>query len=72
MDAKVTEHDPTLSEIRSLLEHVAGVGRAADASASAGFRQQGLEVALDITQPLSEPAMLLNAASLVNRVSNEE
>lgn len=48
MDAEVTEHMTRLylTEIRSRLEHAAGVGRAADACASAGFHQKGLEVAL--------------------------
>lgn len=74
MDAEVTEHMTRLylTEIRSRLEHASGVGRAADACASAGFRRKGSEVALDIVQPLSEVAMLLNSASLINRVSKEE
>src|SRR5437588_4739719 len=61
-----------LTEIRNRLEHAAGVGRAADACASAGFHQKGLEVALDIEQPLYEVTTLLNAASLINRISKEE
>jgi hypothetical protein len=61
-----------LTEIRSRLEHAAGVDRAADACASAGFHQKGLEVALDIEQPLYEITMLLNAASLINRISKEK
>ena len=74
MDAEVTEHMTRLYliEIRARLEHAAGVGRAADACASAGFHQKGLEVALDIEQPLYEVTTLLNAASLINRISKEE
>ena len=39
----------------------------ADACAGAGFHEKGLEVALDIEQPLYEATTLLNAASLLNR-----
>ena len=74
MDAEVAEHMTRLylTEIRNRLEHAAGIGRAADACASAGFHQKGLEVALDIEQPLYEVTTLLNAASLINRISKEE
>ena len=74
MDAEVAEHMTRLylTEIRSRLEHAAGVSRAADACASAGFHQKGLEDALDIEQPLYEVTTLLNAASLINRISKEE
>ena len=74
MDAEVVEHMTKLylTEIRSRLEHAAGVGRAADACASAGFHQKGLEVALDIEQPLYEVTTLLNAASLINRIAKKE
>lgn len=74
MDAEVTEHMTRLylTEIRNRLEHAAGVGRAADACASAGFHQKGLEVALDIEQPLYEVTTLLKAASLINRISKEK
>ena len=74
MDAEVTVHMTRLylAEIRNRLEHAAGVSRAADACASAGFHQKGLEVALDIEQPLYEVTTLLNAASLINRISKEE
>ena len=74
MDADVTEHMTRLylAEIRNRLEHAAGVSRAADACASAGFHDKGLEVALDIEQPLYEVTTLLNAASLINRISKEK
>jgi hypothetical protein len=74
MDVGVVEHMTRLylAEIRSRLEHAAGVGRAADACASAGFHEKGIEVALDIEQPLYEVTTLLNAASLINRISKKE
>jgi hypothetical protein len=58
-----------LTEIRSRLDKAAGIGRAADACAGAGFHEKGLEVALDMEQLLYEATTLLNAASLINRIS---
>ena len=60
-----------LTEIRTRLDKAAGIGRAADACAGAGFHEKGLEVALDIEQPLYEAATLLNAASLINRIARQ-
>jgi hypothetical protein len=60
-----------LTEIRNRLDKAAGIGRAADACAGAGFHEKGLEVALDIEQPLYEATMLLNAASLINRIARQ-
>jgi hypothetical protein len=60
-----------LTEIRNRLDKAAGIGRAADACAGAGFHEKGLEVALDIEQPLYEATTLLNAASLINRIARE-
>ena len=57
-----------LTEVRDRLEHAAGIARAADACAGAGFMEKALEVALDIDQPIYEVTTLLNAASLVNRI----
>ncbi len=57
-----------LTEIRNRLDKAAGIGRAADACASAGFHEKGLDVALDVEQLLYEASALLNAASLINRV----
>jgi hypothetical protein len=37
----------------------------------AGFHAKGLEVALDMEQLLYEATTLLNAASLVNRISQQ-
>ena len=58
-----------LTEIRNRLDRAAGIGRAADACAGAGFHEKGLEVALDIEQLLYEATTLLNAASLINRIT---
>jgi hypothetical protein len=58
-----------LTEIR--LDKAAGIGRAADACAGAGFYEKGLEVALDIEQLLYETTTLLNAASLIDRMARQ-
>jgi hypothetical protein len=60
-----------LTEIRNRLDKAAAIGRAADACAGAGFHEKGLEVALDIEQPLYEATTLLNAASLINRIAGQ-
>ena len=60
-----------LTAIRSRLDKAAGIGRAADACAGAGFHEKGLEVALDMEQLLYEATTLLNAASLINRIGQQ-
>lgn len=54
MDAQMVETTikTYLTEIRSRLDKAAGIGRAADACAGAGFHEKGLEVALDMEQLL--------------------
>jgi hypothetical protein len=60
-----------LTEIRGRFDKAAGIGRAADACAGAGFHEKGLEVALDMEQLLYEATTLLNAASLINRIGQQ-
>jgi hypothetical protein len=71
MDAQLAETTirTYLTEIRGRLDRAAGIARAADACAGAGFHEKGLEVALDMEQLLYEATTLLNAASLVKRIS---
>jgi hypothetical protein len=73
MDAQLVEATIKLylTEIRNRLDRAAGIGRAADACAGAGFHEKGLEVALDIEQLLYEATTLLNAASLINRIARQ-
>ena len=73
MDAQLVEATikTYLTEIRSRLDKAAGMGRAADACAGAGFHEKGLEVALDMEQLLYEATTLLNAASLINRIGQQ-
>ena len=70
MDAHLVEATikAFLTEIRNRLDRAAGIGRAADACAGAGFHEKGLELALDIEQLLYEATTLLTAASLINRI----
>ena len=60
-----------LTEVRTRLDKAAGIARAADACAGAGFCDKAVEITLDIEQPLYEVTTLLNAASLINRISKE-
>ena len=73
MDPRVAETTikTYLNEIRGRLDKAAGIGRAADACAGAGFHDKGLEVALDMEQLLYEATTLLNAASLINRIARQ-
>ena len=73
MDAQIVEATikAYLTEIRNRLDKAAGIGRAADACAGAGFHEKGLEVALDIEQVLYEATTLLNAASRINRIARQ-
>ena len=60
-----------LTEVRTRLDRAAGIARAADACAGAGFCDKAVEITLDIEQPLYEATTLLNAASLINRLCKE-
>jgi hypothetical protein len=73
MDAQLVETTikTYLTEIRNRLDRAAEIGRAADACAGAGFHKKNLEVALDMEQLLYEATTLLNAASLINRISQQ-
>jgi hypothetical protein len=65
MDAHLVEATikAYLTQIRNRLDKAAGIGRAADACASAGFHEKGLEVALDVEQLLYEASALLNGST---------
>jgi hypothetical protein len=60
-----------LVDIRDRLERAAAVAKGAVACAAAGDPQAGLQMALDIEQPVYEVNTLLNAASLLNRCYRE-
>ena len=49
--------------------HAASIARAAQACADAGNIEKGIEIALDVEQPIYEVNTFLNAASLINRIS---
>lgn len=59
-----------LKEIWSRLDEVASIAKAAETCANAGNCEKAIEIALDIDQPLYEITTLLNATSLINRISD--
>jgi hypothetical protein len=73
MDAQAAEVTirTYLTEVRTRLDKAAGIARAADACAGAGFCDKAVEITLDIEQPLYEATTLLNAVSLINRICKE-
>jgi hypothetical protein len=60
-----------IKEVRTRLDRAAGIARAADACAGAGFCDKAVEITLDIEQPLYEATTLMNAVSLINRIRKE-
>jgi hypothetical protein len=58
-----------LDEIRQRLDEAASIARAAQACADSGNTKQGIAIALDVEQLVYEVNTLLNAASLINRIS---
>jgi hypothetical protein len=60
-----------IKEVRTRLDKAAGIARAADACAGAGFCDKAVEITLDIEQPLYEATTLMNAVSLINRIRKE-
>lgn len=60
-----------LKEIRERLEECAKTAKVAECSAEAGNIDQAVRLSLDIEQPCYEASRLLDAASLLNRLSQE-
>jgi hypothetical protein len=58
-----------LAEIRQRLDEAASIAKAAQACADAGNTKEGIAIALDVEQLVYEVNTLLNAASLINRIS---
>jgi hypothetical protein len=58
-----------LDEIRQRLDEAASIAKAAQACADSGNTKQGMAIALDVEQLVYEVNTLLNAASLINRIS---
>ena len=59
-----------LAEMRSRLEKATSIAKAAEACALSGSVEKGIEVALDIEQPLYEVNNFLNAASMIKRLGD--
>jgi hypothetical protein len=58
-----------LAEMRQRLDEAASIAKAAQACAESGNIEKGVEIALDVEQLVYEAETLLNAASLINRIS---
>jgi hypothetical protein len=59
-----------VTQIRTRLEKAAGIARAADACAGAGFYDKAVEIALDLERPLYEATTLMNATSQIDRIKS--
>ena len=73
MDRTATESviKVILTEISQRLDKASRIAKAAEACATAGDADNGVQVALDIEQLAYEAGRLLDAASLLNRISKE-
>jgi hypothetical protein len=60
-----------LTEIRRVTEDAASTAKAAEVCAQAGNIEQGVSIVLDVEQAAYEAGRLLDAASLINRLSKE-
>lgn len=60
-----------LTEIRERLDKASRIAKAAEVCALAGDADNGVQVALDIEQLAYEAGRMLDAASLLNRISRE-
>jgi hypothetical protein len=60
-----------LAEIRQRLDEAASIARAAQACADAGYTKQAMAIVLDVEQLVYEVNTLLNAATLINRISKD-
>lgn len=61
-----------LREIRQRLDDAAGIAKAAEACAETGQVNKAVEVSHDIEQLSYEASRLLDAVSLLNRLSQEQ
>jgi len=58
-----------LRHMQEDLEGAVAIAKAANACAEAGNPQKAIEIALDIEQLINDAETLLNAASLLNRIT---
>jgi hypothetical protein len=61
-----------LAKVRDRLDRAASLARSAEACGKSGDLGKAIEIALDIEQLTYEADMLLNAASLLHRISKTE
>ncbi|MEO5567492.1 MAG: hypothetical protein ABIR92_03320 [Gemmatimonadaceae bacterium] len=60
-----------LCEIRARLSEAAQIAKAAEACAHAGSISEAVTMSMDIEQPIYEATRLQDAASLLNRLSQD-
>jgi hypothetical protein len=58
-----------LKEMRERLEQATSIAKAAEACAEGGSAEKAIDIALDLEQLIYEVNTLLNAASMINRIS---
>jgi len=58
-----------MAQVRARINDADGIVKAAKACIEAGNPDKGIEIALDMEQPLYEASRLLDAASLIKRIS---
>jgi hypothetical protein len=73
MSPKMTEAaiNECLTEISSRLSDASAIAKAALTCAEEGNADDAIKIALDVEQLIHEASTLLNAASLMNRLSDE-
>jgi hypothetical protein len=59
-------------EIHTRLDQAASIAKAANTCAEAGNADKGVQVALDIEELIREATRLLDAATLTNRLAEQE
>jgi hypothetical protein len=65
-------HHKSLSRrVRQRLDEAASIAKAAQACAESGNTKQGIAIALDVEHWSTRVNTLLNAASLINRISKD-
>lgn len=60
-----------LVEMRARLDEASSIAKAAEVCAEGGNVSKAIEIVLDVEQLTYESANLLNAASTLNRISND-
>ena len=73
MDAQIVDTvlKAQLVAMRERLDQAAGIAKAAEACGATGNIEKAVEIALDVEQLIFEVSTILNAASLLKKMSNK-